>query len=220
MLYLLESKAMAKLLNGILGGISGKIGSIVGATWRSVEYIRSLPKETDKPRTEQQLAQQAKFKFLHEFLSPFARFFTVGFRNIATHRTEMNVAFSINYQSALMGSHPNFEISYPHFVMSKGNLPNLCEPKVVLLSGAELELSWRNLREPLATPDDQVTLLLYNAELKKAEGFIGGISRSAGSCRFAIHPNSVGRSLEVYVSVCSINRELVSDSLYLGRLNT
>lgn len=211
---------MAKLLNGILGGISGKIGSIVGATWRSVEYIRSVAKKSDKPSTEKQLAQQAKFKFLHEFLSPFARYFTVGFRNIATHRTEMNVAFSLNYKSALMGSHPNLEISYPHFVMSKGDLPNLHQPEIRLLSGAVLELRWLMMREPMATPDDQVSLLLYNAAHKKVAGFIGGISRSAGNCRFAIQPDLIGQTFEVYVSVSSINRELVSDSMYLGRLES
>jgi hypothetical protein len=35
---------MAKLNNGILGGISGKVGNIVGSSWRNIDTIRSNPK--------------------------------------------------------------------------------------------------------------------------------------------------------------------------------
>ena len=208
---------MAKLINGILGGISGKIGNIVGARWKDMLIVRTAPKPTTKPRTAKQLAQIAKFKFVQEFLGPFKPYFTVGFRNEAKNRTECNVAFSLNYKTAIFGDAPNFEIDYSSLVMSSGRLANLFNPKIVFSSANTLTLTWENIDESLSSPDDQLTLMLYSPELKKTEGFIGGVSRSAESHTFELNPRIVGKTLEIYVSTSSINRSQLSNSLYLGR---
>lgn len=34
---------MGTIKQGILGGFSGKVGNIVGASWRGIDYIRSMP---------------------------------------------------------------------------------------------------------------------------------------------------------------------------------
>ena len=33
---------------GILGPFSGKVGTVVGASWRGKDVMRSLPKKTDR----------------------------------------------------------------------------------------------------------------------------------------------------------------------------
>ena len=210
---------MAKLIIGLLGGISGKVGPIVGATWKGVEYVRAAAAPSTKPRTEKQIAQQVKFKFLQNFLKPFQKFIVVGFRNDAIRRTECNVAFSLNYKSAIIGSYPDFSIDYSKVIMSKGILPNLFEPKIKFLTAGTLELSWSVFAECIGSFEDQVTLLLYNPRLQKIDGFIGGVSRSAARCTFDINPRLIGESLEVYVSLTSNNRKLISNSLYMGRLS-
>ena len=35
---------MAEIKKGILGGFSGKVGTVVGVNWRGKDIIRSLPK--------------------------------------------------------------------------------------------------------------------------------------------------------------------------------
>lgn len=34
---------MGTIKQGILGGFSGKVGNVVGASWKGIDYIRSLP---------------------------------------------------------------------------------------------------------------------------------------------------------------------------------
>lgn len=53
---------MATLSKGILGGFSGKVGPVVGATWRGMDVIRSRPKSSRRTPSERQLEQQLKFK--------------------------------------------------------------------------------------------------------------------------------------------------------------
>ena len=39
---------------GILGAFSGKVGPVVGATWRGKEVMRSLPKKSNRLATTYQ----------------------------------------------------------------------------------------------------------------------------------------------------------------------
>lgn len=49
---------MAKLSQGILGGISGKIGNIVGSSWKGIAVIKTKPLSVANPRTASQVAQR------------------------------------------------------------------------------------------------------------------------------------------------------------------
>src|SRR5690606_508733 len=42
---------MGIIKQGILGGFSGKVGNVVGASWKGIDYIRSLPSSVSNPRT-------------------------------------------------------------------------------------------------------------------------------------------------------------------------
>ncbi|MDD3723512.1 MAG: DUF6266 family protein, partial [Lutibacter sp.] len=52
---------MGTIKKGILGGFSGKVGSVVGSTWNGISYMRSLPASVKNPRTEKQMSQRSKF---------------------------------------------------------------------------------------------------------------------------------------------------------------
>lgn len=49
---------MAQIKKGILGGFSGKVGTVVGANWRGKDIIRSLQKSNNKAPTDLQLLQR------------------------------------------------------------------------------------------------------------------------------------------------------------------
>jgi len=53
---------MAEIKKGILGGFSGKVGTVIGVNWRGKDIIRSLPKASKKAPTEEQLIQRVKFR--------------------------------------------------------------------------------------------------------------------------------------------------------------
>jgi len=57
---------MGKILNGILGGFSGKVGPVVGGKWKDIDYMRSYVVPAN-PNTPNQQTVRAKFKKLVEF---------------------------------------------------------------------------------------------------------------------------------------------------------
>ncbi|RYF26681.1 MAG: hypothetical protein EOO42_00915 [Flavobacteriales bacterium] len=210
---------MAKARSGILGPFSGKIGPIVGSSWKNIAYIRSVPKSdgTKKVPSAAQLAQQQKFKFMTQWLEPFYPYVTVGFSNLAKDKTEINLAFTENYRKALIGNYPDFEIDYEMVCLSRGPLAPLF-PDVVTLTGVQqISLEWDD-RNNGGTTNDQLMLVVYSPALKIADGFVGMAKRSDGHVSFKFNPKLIGQSLEVYVSMVSLNRKKISNSIYLGRM--
>lgn len=212
---------MAKLSKGIFGPVSGRIGSVVGATWKNIAYLRSLPrrKKNKTARTPAQIANQRKFKFVTEWLVPFYPYVSNGFRHLAQERTEINAAFSLNYQCAVKGTYPDLSISYPDVVLSKGNLPGLMGAEVSRIDQDTILLSWKKNDELRQVSfDDQLMLVLYSPELKIADGFIGGVKRADHKYSFKLNPRLISKALEVYVSTYTLNGKMVSDSIYVGRI--
>lgn len=52
---------MAILKQGILGGVKGKVGSVVGSSWKGIATLRSLPLSVTNPRTAAQVGNRARF---------------------------------------------------------------------------------------------------------------------------------------------------------------
>lgn len=212
---------MARLSSGIFGPIHGKLGSVVGAVWKQTAYLRTMPTERKAglKATPAQIASREKFKFVNEWLAPFYAYVTVGFRNYAKDKTEINTAFSKNYRQATVGVYPDLSIDYEKVVLAKGNLPGLYSVEVELAQPDLLKLNWKQNHNDDSSTDDQVMLVVYNRELKIVDGFIGGCNRANLQCSLTLNPKLIGKSLDVYVSVVSLNGKRVANSEYLGKVN-
>lgn len=64
---------MGKLLQGILGGVSGSVGNVTGSSWKGIPIIKAKPLSVANPKTASQQAQRGKFgnavDFAKEILS-------------------------------------------------------------------------------------------------------------------------------------------------------
>jgi len=85
---------MAKISKGILGGLSGKVGNVIGGSWKGIDYLRIKPNRVANPRTEGQVNQRNKFTASLEYLQPNREFVNVGYKNFANKKTAFNAAMS------------------------------------------------------------------------------------------------------------------------------
>lgn len=212
---------MARLPKGVFGPFSGKVGPVVGATWNGIPYIRSKPKKKRKKKavkTEMQIANQARFKFVNGWMVPFHPYMMIGFGNFPADKPPVSMALSLNYRQIVIGTYPDFDIDYSKVVLSVGDLPGLAQPAIVLNAPDTLELTWAQSADVKAAFDDQLMLVLYSRELELADGFIGGVKRASGKCRFQFIEQLIGKALDVYISVTSLDRKRIANSIYLGRM--
>ena len=134
---------MAKSKKGILGPITGKIGPVIGSSWKGVPYLKMASTGAAKTRV-QSPAQQAhhhKFRFLTKWLQPLHPYLLVGYRNIAQHTTEINAAFSYNFKQALKMGEAGLYIDYENIRLSRGKLKGIYQAKLSLISENTLQLS-------------------------------------------------------------------------------
>ncbi len=60
---------MGKIKAGILGGFSGRVGNVVGSSWKGIDVVKSMPLSVSNPRTTNQTNQRSKFAGVVNFAS-------------------------------------------------------------------------------------------------------------------------------------------------------
>ena len=60
---------MGKIKQGILGGFKGKVGTVIGASWNGIAYMKGLPQLQKDPKTAAQMAQRNYFTEIQRLVS-------------------------------------------------------------------------------------------------------------------------------------------------------
>jgi len=130
---------MAIITKGILGGFSGTVGTVVGSTWRGIEYMRSRPTfPKDRQFTPAQVDQQLKFGLVTRFTQTIADLLNLTYKHYADRQTGRNSAVSYLLQHAVTGSSPGFQLDYAKVLVSRGPLQQWAQALLSPLPGATM----------------------------------------------------------------------------------
>ena len=208
---------MGTIKKGVLGGFSGKVGSVVGASWKGIDYIRSLPASVKNPRTEGQVTQRTKFTVALEFLRPIIAYLNVGFKPYACKQSPYNAAMSYNVSNAVTGTFPDFEMDYPNALVSKGSLLGAEDASATTDAGS-ISFAWTDNSEVSnALSTDKAMPLAFNISKGQAVFKTNGAERSTEADTLTIPANWSGDDVEVYLGFVSNDGLLVATSAYLGQ---
>lgn len=61
---------MATINQGVMGGFSGTVGTVVGGKWNGKDYMRARQTSHTDAKSMAQLDQRARFKTVIQFLKP------------------------------------------------------------------------------------------------------------------------------------------------------
>jgi len=209
---------MGKLINGINGPFSGKVGTVVGYVSRGKPIMRGLPNinKSRKP-SPSQAQQRVKFSLMNKFLGPVIPFLNITNKTDNPDLSGYNKAFSYNVKNAISGSYPDLAINYEMALLTRGDLPNVKQSSAVSATTGKITLSWTdNSGSGQASSGDKAFVAVYCPE--KALSWEYGLElaeRSAGRFLFDV-ANFSGYLVHVYMGFLSANGNEVSDSLYVG----
>src|SRR5690606_8816424 len=154
---------MGVIRRGANGGFKGKAGSVIGSSWKSIDYIKGLYKKRTKPATEEQLMQQAKFTLLMRFLLPLKVFIRIGYgqRKTDTH-TPMNVAFQETLVRTISGDYPDYTLDYSQVRIAEGYSGGGTESASA--TGGVLTVTWDTVQNTMyeQKEDDLMYIVLYH----------------------------------------------------------
>ncbi len=208
---------MGKINKGILGGFSGKVGNVVGANWKGIDYMRIKAANVANPRTEAQVNQRTKFILVLRFLSPLKDFLKEGFKQYAIKMTEFNNAMSYNLKNAVNGNYPDYSLDYSNLLVSRGDLTGAMNGSATSDTPEVVTFSWDdNTGNGSARSTDQSMLLLYNEDKGEALYITEGPVRDMGTATMQVPANYSGDTLQAFLSFITEDRKEVADSKYLG----
>jgi Family of unknown function (DUF6266) len=217
---------MGKLLKGVNGPFSGKVGTAVGYMWKDLAVIRSRPERRRKPFSEKELNQQARFTLMNQFLVTVKDLLNISFAHLAYRMSGYNKGFSYNVKAAILGIRPNLSIDYPAVLLSRGDLAKAESATAMALSPYTLQFNWIDQSgKGNAHETDQVYVAVFSTEKKRWFYRLDVATRSAG--RFTLELNKVlldpseftGKPLQTYIGFIAANGSDASDSVYTGMVN-
>ena len=138
---------MAKIEMGILGGFSGRVGTVVGYHRHGAWFVRAYQPHIKDRKSAAQLEQRSRFKAMIQFASPATPVLRVGLKQLAARMqiTEGNAFLKINkdcFPRESRESRNSRAIDYPNLQFSRGSLAAPAALQYAVDEGGVLTVRW------------------------------------------------------------------------------
>jgi hypothetical protein len=206
---------MGKINQGILGGLSGKLGPVVGGSWKGINYLRSKPTSVSNPNTTAQQNQRTKFSAaVSAAQALLGNIIQVLWNPIAQGMSGYNRFMSVNIE--------NFDntgvLNYGAFRTTIGPLlESGATALVVDASTNQVKMLFtNNAGTGNALAGDECNIVAYNASQDYWLSNRGANVRSDGEAELSDSAMQVGDVMHVWVSFTRAgNTSLSSVPMYL-----
>jgi hypothetical protein len=207
---------MGTIKQGILGGFSGKVGTVVGSSWKGISYMRGRAQSVKNPRTEGQVEQRSNFALTLNFLKPITAYIRTGYKTYANKQTAFNAAMSYIVKNAIGGTSPNYDLDFSSVLVSRGSLTQPANANVSVASG-KAAISWTdNSGQCDAQSTDVAMPLAFNTDKGEAVFSTAAATRADQSAELNFPADWNGDTVELYIGFASADGINVANSVYLG----
>nr|WP_294908721.1 DUF6266 family protein [uncultured Lacibacter sp.] len=207
---------MAIINKGILGPISGTVGTVIGGSWKGISYVRSQSTSRRTSFTQPQLEQQAKFSTAMKFLQPMTGLLSTSFREYAVEMSGFNNAMRYNLKNAIAGTYPAYSIDYALALVSRGDLPNAGNPTAASTVAGTVAFQWTdNSGVGKAQSTDASILVVYCPARNQCLYTTAGAARSTGAGLLAVSSFS-GEQVQTFIGFISADGKNIAGSIYTG----
>ena len=210
---------MARYKNGINGPVSGKVGTIVGASWRGIDYVRNVADTSKVKWSEAQLNQRAIFALVMNWIKPLLPVINMGYQSFKSRKTPLNAAVGYHIRHAVSGAAPDYEIDFEKAIFSVGDLLISWVRQLNTLDAAILHLCWDNSTESIySSGSDCATFVVYNPLRQLFVSFVNEATRLEREVRLQLPLHFKDDRVHVYVFYTNSTGDRVSTSQYIGQV--
>ena len=209
---------MAKLPDGIFGGIRGRIGNIVGVKRNGEFHIRSVPSAPKNPKTEKQQRNRNMFGAASSLTARLAPFIKTSFSTV-DDKTWRGACISYNMKSAIVPSEDGdgFEIDFSNVIVSAGVLKQASNPVAERDEDGNIRVTWTdNSGDGNAMGSDRVLMLALNSDNYALFSVLKGVHRKDEVATIELPKSFQTRPMHIYLSLISADEAIASNSEYLG----
>ena len=170
---------MAIIEQGILGGFSGRVGTVVGYHRHGAWFVRAYQPHINDRKSAAQLEQRSRFKAMIQFASPATGALRLGLRQMALSEgiTEGNCFLKINKDRFVAEAQGGVGVDYPRLQFSRGALAGVALTECAVDERNVLSVGWRSLGGGAA---DRVVIYLWCPTAGR------GLTAEADRCRHGL----------------------------------
>jgi len=204
---------MGVIRQGILGGFSGKVGNVVGSSWKGIAVLKSLPLSVANPNTAAQQAQRGKMTgIVAQSRILLASLISVYWNPFAQRMSGYNMFVKENIDTFVSDTFTTFASWYS----TRGSLLGVPSFTGAASAGGDtVTLSWTdNSGQADALGTDEAIGVVYNETQDYYLVDAGSAVRSAASLVIADTNVDAADDLHTYLSFSRPNISKVSDSVY------
>jgi hypothetical protein len=210
---------MATYSDGINGNFKGKVGTVIGSSWKGIPYMKSLYHTRTIPPHEKEQQNRNKFGMAHRWLQPVTEFVRVGYKGYSPTVEGFLAAKSCLLKNAFAGEGANMGIDPALAQVSYGELPLPTNITAAKVTTDYLQISWDAPKMNMPDACDQIMMLAYDIENGEATSNVTGQFRYVGTDTLYIPPAIPERTWHIYAAFVAADRSQQSASVYLGTIN-
>ena len=214
---------MAKLDMGILGGFSGRVGTVVGYHRRGAWFVRAYQPHIKDRKSAAQLEQRSRFKAMIQFASPATPVLRVGLRKVAAdwQITEGNAFLKINKECFpresrnsrnTRESRNSRAIDYPSLQFSQGSLVAPTALQYAVDEEGVLHVRWESAG---GVRSDRVHIYVYC----RGRGLCAEGRRGEGRVQLLLPEEFAADGLHVWAFAASANGEVSPTAYAAARMS-
>lgn len=207
---------MATYSEGMHGAFKGKVGKLVGCSWKGIPYIRALPQKRKSEPSERENLNRKKWALSQHWLQPVNTFVREGFKGYSEKVEGFIAAKSYLLKNAFEGEGAKIYINPALVKVSSGSLPMPKQLAANRVAEDKIQITWDAASVHEDNSRDQIMLLAYNIESRSAVITLAGELSKNGSDVIDLQQQS-GIWL-IYAAFIASDRSSRSDSVYLGAL--
>jgi hypothetical protein len=210
---------MATYANGVNGTFKGKVGSVIGSTWRGTDYIKGLyniPKNSTPSDAQQR--QRDKMNITGNFMKSMKLVVKLGFDSDTGNKSAYNSATAYVMKNALDTTTTPYSIRYNLLLMTRGEYPGVYNPTVMAGASGKIQFNWTDTTGVgVAKANDKAVLIAYSPADNRIIFRSKGTGRSAGTAILSVSPFK-GQTVETYIAFLKADGTEVSSSIYTGQV--
>jgi hypothetical protein len=204
---------------GILGAFTGKVGPVVGSTWRGKDVMRSLPRKSKKEATLLQQMQRDKFALVAQFLQPITGIISRYFGIKSGLATQKNQASAYLLKNAADHDGTQAFWDYSKILVTRGDLLGLSSLSGVAAGNQDVDITWvNNSSQGNAQATDLVLAVVYEPTTQLTWVQEAIASRDAETVTLSLPNYWSGLPVHVYIAVVAANDAKYATSQYLGEI--
>lgn len=206
---------MGKIKAGILGGFSGKVGPVIGSSWKGISTMKQRPESVANPRTPAQVAQRSRMtqivavsrlllaSIIQPLWNPFA---------------QRKSGYNAFVQENIVAFDANGLATPSSFFSSRGSLLGVVGGSVSASAAAgNVDANWTdNSGQADALGSDELTAVVWNETQDRWYTEVGGDTRENPNHLVPTAGIASGDTLHVWLGFARPNKSKVSDSVYFS----